>query len=87
MKYEGSDHVCECLMLMQYMVLYQLLMALMFNTSFFMDGSHFNNQQVSSATLLVHNQPRAEGLELDCCQEWVLLRVVSVVLTAALDCT
>lgn len=64
-------------MLMQYMVLYQLLMALMFNTSFFMDGSHFNNQQVSSATLWVHNKAPADlRLELEGCHEWVLLRLV-----------
>lgn len=77
-----------CVVLMQYMVLYQLLMALMFNTSFFMDGSHFNNQQVSSATLLVHNKPPASvRIELECCHESVLLRLVSVLLATALDCT
>lgn len=73
---------------MQYMVLYQLLMALMFNTSFFMDGSHFNNQQVSSITLLVQYKPAANlGLELGCCHDWVLLRFVSVLSSTAPDCT
>ena len=36
-----------CLCKLQYMLLYQLLLALMFNAAFFMDGSHFNDQQVT----------------------------------------
>ena len=48
--------------LLQYMVLYQLLMALMFNTSFYMDGSRPNNQQVRLCLCLVPEGNRQELL-------------------------
>ena len=41
-----SKSVILCLCTLQYMVLYQLLLALMFDAAFYMDGSQFNNQQV-----------------------------------------
>lgn len=59
----------------------QLLMALMFNTSFYMDGSRSNNQQVSCVTC---GYPRATTCS--CCTLHQMLLLVSVLLGTTLDC-